>query len=111
MPKPTMTPTGEVISSETYTYKVRTEEIVIRNQDPANKRVDVYESVRAVSPSGKMGAPLRNQVRSFTVEELAAVEIDGITLLQAMTFIAKWAASVNLADGEQMMAGLLPSDD
>lgn len=80
------------------TVKARTEEIVIRNQDPLNQRVDVYQSMRPMS-DGKMGQPIRHFMRSVPVADLVGTEIDGITGLQVVAWIGKWAASINAEDG------------
>jgi hypothetical protein len=87
------------------TVKARTEEIVIRNQDPAAQRVDVYQSLRLMSGEA-MGQPIKQFVRSVPVAELAGVEIDGITGLQIVTWIGKWAAAINAEDGPAQAAAM-----
>jgi hypothetical protein len=89
----------DVLISLPTIVKARTEEIVIRNQDPAAQRVDVYQSLRPMK-NGVMGSPIKHFMRSVPVDEsLLATEIDGITGLQVVTWIAKWAAAINAEDG------------
>lgn len=81
------------------TVKSRTEEIVIRNQDPNAKRVDLYQSLRPMK-DGVMGQPIKHFTRSVPVDKaLCAIEIDGITGLQVVTWLSKWAAGINAEDG------------
>lgn len=86
------------------TFKVRSDEIVIRNQDPANKRVDIYESARLISADGAIGAPLQNSLRSVTVDaDFAATTINGLTGEQIIAWIATWAATINAEDADGMV--------
>jgi hypothetical protein len=89
----------DVLISLPTTVKARTEEIVIRNQNPDQKRLDVYQSLRPMR-DGMMGEPIKHFMRSTPVDaDLLAVEIDGITGLQVMTWLSKWAAAINATDG------------
>jgi hypothetical protein len=87
------------------TVKARTEEIVIRNQDPDHKRVDVYQSLRPVYGT-VMGQPIKNFMRSTPIEALIDVTYGGITGLQVIEWIASWAAGVNAVDGPAQVADL-----
>ena len=97
-------PADDVLLELPTTVKSRTEEIVIRNQDPERKRVDVYQSLRPMR-GGLMGNPMETFVRSVPVDEaLMAIEIDGITGAQVFNFLSKWAAAINDADGRVRVA-------
>ena len=94
----------DVIIPLSKTVKARTEEIVIRNQDPNDKRVDVYQSLRPMRGE-KMGEPIKHFMRQVPVAaDLCATEIDGITGLQVMTWLSKWAAAINAEDGPKAAA-------
>ncbi len=102
----TINENGDVIVQVgTLNFKVRSEEIVIRNQDPANKRVDIYESARLLAADGTMGAPLQNALRSVPVDAaFASITINGLTGEQILTWIATWAAQINAADADGIVA-------
>lgn len=100
----TINENGDVlVQTGPLTFKVRSEEIVIRNQDPANKRVDVYESARLMTGDA-MGAPMVNRLHSVPVDaDFAATTINGITGEQILTWIATWAATINAVDADDMV--------
>jgi hypothetical protein len=86
--------------------KARTEEIVIRNQDPTAKRVDLYQSLRPMR-DGIMGDPIKHFIRSVPIDnDLCSIVIDGITGLQVMTWISIWAAGINAEDGPKAAQSL-----
>lgn len=101
----TINENGDVlVTSGPLTFKVRTEEIVIRNQDPTTKRVDIYESARLLSPEGVMGTPMVNSLRSVPIDAaFASTTINGLTGEQILTWIALWAAQINAEDADAMV--------
>jgi hypothetical protein len=96
----------DVILNLPATVKARTERIVIDNSDPDDKQVYVYQSLRPVK-DGHMGLPAAEFVRKVPVDAaLLAVEIDGISALQVVTWLSKWAAAINATDGAAKVAEL-----
>jgi len=97
----------DVLLSLPTIVKARTEEIVIRNQDPANQKVDVYQSLRPMT-GDVMGSPIKHFMRSVPVDaDLCAtvIEVDGIKItgLQVVQWLATWAARINAEDGPKQV--------
>ena len=97
---------GDVITTISKVLKCRTKEIVIRNQDPNAKRLDVYESlqfVETVDGVEKLGSPLVEDLRSIPVDsDLLTREIGGVTGAQVLTYIAALCAEINSEDMPKM---------
>ena len=105
----TINENGDVlVTSGPLTFKVRSEEIVIRNQDPSNKRVDIYESARLITGDGSMGTPMTNSLHTVPVDPAlmsVVISVDGvdITGIQVFKWLAAWAAQINSDDADDMV--------
>lgn len=109
MPPPTLMPNGDVVVSPTASYKCRTEYIHINNSNPGQLTVQLVESLRGVNANGDVADTTAvTKVRSYTPEDLASIEIDGLTFAQVFTWIHKWAAGVNFQDAEELATKLMP---
>lgn len=109
MVDPVLTADGDVVIDTSAKYKCRVEQIIIDNSNPDRKVITIAESLRILAPDGTMGTiPVVTSNHGFTPEELASVVIDGLTFLQVMTWIQKWAIGVNLADAASMAEALIP---
>ncbi|OPZ66046.1 MAG: hypothetical protein BWY85_00213 [Firmicutes bacterium ADurb.Bin506] len=106
----TLNANGDVIVEAQASYKARLEVMTIDNTDTNNKVITLLQSLRLVAADGTMGAkPILLYPHGFTLAELVGLEFDGITFLQVMTWIQKWAISVNMADADKMVALLTPA--
>jgi hypothetical protein len=105
----TVNANGDVIVEASASYKARLEVMTIDNTNTDNKVITLLQSLRLVAADGTMGEkPILTFPHGFTLPELMELEFDGITFLQVMTWIQKWAISVNIADADQMVALLTP---